>query len=300
MSKLSVVIPTLNCIDLLPGHVASMRTWANLADEIIVVDSFSDDGTPEYLKKHLKHRNVRILSHPRGLYQSWNFGISQTKGDWIYISTVGDIITQKLLQHLCQVGEALACDVVASRPTFITVNNTPASRQIWPIDHILKSSSSRKPVTLSGPEAFRFALYSIPCAVLGSSASNVYRGSHLRERPFPTEFGTVGDTAWTLRHGLTTRFGFTPEIGSFFRLHPKAYTASEYAVNNLVLKMAECALSTLTGEDHSAEIRASIVKCQLIETAVTLVGKIHSTLAQAHSDANRRIGEVRNITLVAS
>lgn len=300
MSKLSVVIPTLNCIDLLPGHVASMRGWMSLADEIIVVDSFSDDGTPEYLKKHLKHRNVRILSHPRGLYQSWNFGISQTTGDWVYISTVGDIITLKLLKHLCEIGESLACDVVASRPTFITVNNTPASRQIWPIDHILKSSSSRKPVTLSGPEAFRFALYSIPCAVLGSSASNVYRGSHLRERPFPTEFGTVGDTAWTLRHGLATRYGFTVEIGSFFRLHPKAYTASEYAVNNLVLKMAECALTTLTRDDHSAQIRADIVRCQLIETAVALIRKIRSTLPQARSDVGQPMSEIRNSTLVAS
>jgi polysaccharide pyruvyl transferase WcaK-like protein/glycosyltransferase involved in cell wall biosynthesis/MoaA/NifB/PqqE/SkfB family radical SAM enzyme len=278
MPKLSVVIPTLNCIHLLPAHVDSMKSWLGLADEIVVVDSFSDDGTPAYLKKHLKHRNVRILSHPRGLYQSWNFGISQTTGDWVYVSTVGDSITKTLLQHLCQVGESLECDVVASRPTFINVNNTPASRQIWPIDHILKSASGRKPLRLGGPETFLFALYSIPCAVLGSSASNVYRGSHLRERPFPTEFGTVGDTAWSLRYGLTTRYGFTPEIGSYFRLHPKAYSASEYAVNNLVLKMADYAVTTLTRSDHAAETTAAIAKCQLIETASAIVRKLRTNV----------------------
>lgn len=258
MPTLSVIIPTLNCIEMLPAHVESMKQWLSLADEIIVVDSFSDDGTPEYLKKHLRNRNVKVLSHPRGLYQSWNFGISQTNGDWIYMSTVGDGITKNLLQHLCQVGETLACDVVASRPVFINANNTPAPRQIWPIDHILKSSSARKPVKLGGPETFLFALYSIPCAVLGSSASNVYRGLHLRERPFPTEFGTVGDTAWTLRHGLTTRYGFTPESGSFFRLHPKAYAPSVYAVQNLQAKFCELARSTLNRFDHSPEVIAEI------------------------------------------
>lgn len=271
MPKLSVVIPTLNCIGMLPAHVESMRSWVSLADEVIVVDSFSDDGTPAYLKKHLKHKNLKIVSHPRGLYQSWNFGISQTTGDWVYISTVGDGISKALLQHLCQVGEELACDVVASRPTFVHANNTPAARQIWPIDHILKSSTSRKPLRLGGPETFLFALYSIPCAVLGSSASNVYRGAHLRERPFPTDFGTVGDTAWTLRYGLTTRFGFTPEVGSFFRLHPKAYAASEYAVNNLVLKLANYAVSTLAHLDHSVETQEAAGRCRLIETATAIV-----------------------------
>lgn len=278
MHKLSVVIPTLNCIGMLPAHVESMRSWVSLADEVIVVDSFSDDGTPAFLKKHLKHKNLKIVSHPRGLYQSWNFGISQTTGDWVYISTVGDGISKTLLQHLCQVGEELACDVVASRPMFVQANNAPASRHIWPIDHILKSASSRKPLRLGGPETFLFALYSIPCAVLGSSASNVYRGAHLRERPFPSDFGTVGDTAWTLRYGLTTRYGFTPEVGSFFRLHPKAYAASDYAVNNLVLKLANYAISTLVQMDHSPETQAAASRCRLIETATALVRKL--TIAQ--------------------
>jgi polysaccharide pyruvyl transferase WcaK-like protein/glycosyltransferase involved in cell wall biosynthesis/sulfatase maturation enzyme AslB (radical SAM superfamily) len=279
MPKLSIVIPTLNCIEMLPAHVESMRSWVGLADEVVVVDSFSDDGTPAYLKKNLKHKNLKVVSHPRGLYQSWNFGISQTTGDWVYISTVGDAITKPLLQHLCQVGETLGCDVVASRPTFVNADNTPASRQIWPIDHILKSASGRKPVKLSGPETFLFALYSVPCAVLGSSASNVYRGSHLRARPFPTEFGTVGDTAWSLRYGLTTRYGFTPETGSHFRLHPKAYAASEYAVNNLLLKMAEYGLGTLTQLEHADETKAAIVRCQLIQTASAMVAKLRASVA---------------------
>lgn len=271
MPKLSVVLPTLNCIGLLPAHLKTMRPWLNQADEIIVVDSFSNDGTPEYIRKNLRHEKVRFFSRPRGLYQSWNFGIEQTNGDWIYLSTIGDSITPALLQHLCDVGESFGCDVVASRPAFVNEDDTPAARMVWPIDHILRSSGGRQPIRLAGVDTLLFALLAIPNAVLGSSASNVYRGSHLRARPFPTEFGTVGDTAWSLRYGLETNYGFTPERGSFFRLHAKAYAKKDYEVVNLNAKLSAAALATLEGAGDSPEIRSGMAKYRLLETARMLV-----------------------------
>lgn len=48
---LSVVIPTYNCRPLLERHIAEMAAWLDLADEIIVVDSRSKDGTREILRK---------------------------------------------------------------------------------------------------------------------------------------------------------------------------------------------------------------------------------------------------------
>jgi dolichol-phosphate mannosyltransferase len=48
-SKVSIVIPTLNEIDRLPTCLEGLRDQA--AKEIIVVDSRSQDGTPEYVQK---------------------------------------------------------------------------------------------------------------------------------------------------------------------------------------------------------------------------------------------------------
>lgn len=277
MPKLSVVLPTLNCAHLLPAHLKSMRPWLKRVDEIVVVDSHSSDGTPEYIREHLRHPNVKVVSHPRGLYQSWNFGISQTTGDWIYMSTVGDAITPELLQHLCEVGDALGCDVVASRPNFINEDDSPATATVWPIDHILKAAGRRRPLRMAGVETLLFALLAIPNALLGSSASNVYRGSHLRARPFPTEFGTVGDTAWSLRFGLQTTYGFTPERGSCFRLHAKAYAKKDYEVENLVGKLAQAALDCFEARSHPAEIQAGIQRCKLIETARRIVAAVEAS-----------------------
>ena len=44
--------------------------------EVIVVDSFSTDGTIELIKAELRHPQLKIMAHPPGLYQSWNHGIA--------------------------------------------------------------------------------------------------------------------------------------------------------------------------------------------------------------------------------
>lgn len=104
---ISVVVPTYNCQHLLMTHLRRMQTWLDLIDEVIVVDSRSTDGTLELIRAELRHPRLRIIERDRGLYQSWNEGIAATTGDWVYVSTAGDLITREQLLHLRTVGEAL-------------------------------------------------------------------------------------------------------------------------------------------------------------------------------------------------
>jgi hypothetical protein len=57
--------------------------------------------------------------------------------------------------------------------------------------------------------------------LLGSCASDLFRGAFLRARPFPTDYGTHGDTAWALRHAHEMRLCVAPGIGSTFCRHAK-------------------------------------------------------------------------------
>jgi len=50
--NLTVVIPTLNEIEYLPGLLNSLNKQTRLADEIIVADAGSIDGTAEYARRH--------------------------------------------------------------------------------------------------------------------------------------------------------------------------------------------------------------------------------------------------------
>jgi glycosyltransferase involved in cell wall biosynthesis len=225
VNKLSVVVPTLNCLELLRDHVTTMREWWHLADEIIVVDSFSDDGCADYARREIDHPGLRVLSHPRGLYQSWNYGIAQTSGWWVYISTVGDGIKSDQIKRLVAAGEQLSADVVVSPPYFVTAEGVETVSQGWPVEaltnHYLGATES---VLLPFTAVLILSLRHLPMSVLGSSASNLYRGEHLRARPFPTEYATIGDVAWGLRNLANTRYAVVKGRGSFFRLHPKIYT----------------------------------------------------------------------------
>ena len=79
----------------LPRHLDFLEKWVDAVEEIVVVDSFSEDGSMDYLKKRLKHPNVQFLTHPPGLYASWNFGIGKVQARYVYISTIGDTITRE-------------------------------------------------------------------------------------------------------------------------------------------------------------------------------------------------------------
>ncbi len=96
---ISVVVPTLNVMPMLPEHVAGMQGWLDLVEEVVVVDSESTDGTCDYIEQHIGRSfgegRLRFFSRPRGLYQAWNYGIDQVRAPYTYISTVGDTISRE-------------------------------------------------------------------------------------------------------------------------------------------------------------------------------------------------------------
>ncbi len=216
-----MVIPTYNCRYLLIAHLRAMQAWLDLIEEVIVVDSRSTDGTLELIRAELRHPRLRIIERDRGLYASWNEGIAATTGEWVYISTAGDLITRDLLLHLREVGEALSADVIVSPPDFTYEDGRPARDLGWPPAKLLAALGKGQPFAMQ-PEATQFLAFQFcPQAILGSSASNLYRGEHLRARLFPAEYGVVGDTAWIMRYGHETRLALTPRSGSTFCIHEK-------------------------------------------------------------------------------
>lgn len=219
--SISVVLPTYNCRPLLVRHLPAMREWLDLVHEIVVVDSRSTDGTLELIRAEIRHPRLRIIERDRGLYASWNEAIAATTGAWVYISTAGDTIARAQLLHLLEVGESLAADVVVSPPAFVHEDGRPHRDLGWPPAKLLQEFGRGQPFVMH-PEATQYlAFLHCPSALLGSSASNLYRGPHLRARPFPTEYGTVGDTAWIMRFSHETRLALTPRRGSSFCIHEK-------------------------------------------------------------------------------
>jgi Glycosyl transferase family 2 len=227
MLPLGVVIPTKNSMPYLPGHLGAMRSWQDLAHEIIVVDSFSSDGSVEFIKSKLEHPCVRFLSHPPGLYQSWNSAIAQVTQPYVYLATTGDTITCDGIEKLVAAAESLAADVVISKPRFVSRDGRPVDDIRWPIDDIIATLNITGPQKLAGLEALVFAIAHPGGALLGSSASNLYRAETMRRLPFPVDFGTAGDGAWGLLHAPEVTWAVLPEKFSTFLIHPTNASADE-------------------------------------------------------------------------
>jgi len=225
LSSISVVVPTRNCLHLVQTGMDEMQTWVPLVKEVLVVDSESTDGTVEYLREQLQHPNVRFLSHPPGLYQSWNFGISQTTGRWVHVSTAGDTISLEDLQHLALKAEETDADVTTAPPHFIVDGvDTPTWRR-WPIHDLLERQPGGDAVVLEGLTLLVFAMEYCRLSVsvqswLGSSASNLYKRSLFEGREFPTNCGHSGDVMFGLRYAAEMRAAFLRRTCGRFVFHP--------------------------------------------------------------------------------
>lgn len=224
LHQVSVVVPTRNCLHLVESGMEKMCDWSGLVREVIVVDSESTDGTMEFLKQSLTTPNVRFLSHPPGLYQSWNHGISQTSGEYVHISTSGDTITAEDLCHLVRVGNETGADVITAPPRFVFANDGAPAWPRWPIHDLLERSTDEV-VVLEGLSLQVFAMEYCRLSVavqswLGSSASNVYRGASLRTRPFPVDCGHSGDVMFGLRYAKDLKAAFLRRTCGTFVFHP--------------------------------------------------------------------------------
>jgi rhamnosyltransferase len=81
----SVIIPTFNAIKYLPNLLERLREQT-LIHELIIIDSCSTDGTPEFLKSN----NIPYISIPTNSFNhgsTRNYGISLAKNDTVLFLT---------------------------------------------------------------------------------------------------------------------------------------------------------------------------------------------------------------------
>lgn len=92
--KISAVIITYNEMGYIERCIASVA----FADEIIVVDSYSTDGTYEYLQKHPK---VKALQHPFANFTAQkSFALKKASNDWVLFLDADEVVSQKLEEEI--------------------------------------------------------------------------------------------------------------------------------------------------------------------------------------------------------
>ncbi len=99
--KISIILPVLNTRKYLPPRIESILSQSFQDWELIVVDSYSDDGSWELLKSlHTDNRAHLCQRERQGLYDAWNHGIAQAQGEYVYIATSDDTMQKDCLEKL--------------------------------------------------------------------------------------------------------------------------------------------------------------------------------------------------------
>ena len=83
MAKVSIVIPTYNCLDYLPKAIGSVLKQTHQDIELIIIDDNSNDGTSTYLASIHDERIVKIATLGVGAPQARNLGIEKATGEFI-------------------------------------------------------------------------------------------------------------------------------------------------------------------------------------------------------------------------
>jgi hypothetical protein len=237
---ITILLPTRNSMRFLPSHLKALEPLLPLVDEVVHVDSESLDGTVECAREGIPASKLRYFAHPPGLYQSWNFGISQARSKYVYISTVGDSMQADGLSRLCEVAEKLSADVVVSIPKFESEDGRMVN-DIWPVHQMIEELKISEPKIIPKLAAFATAVANWKGGILNSSASNLYRADVLKARPFPLEFGTAGDVGWGVANSLFAKIAILPETFSTFLVHEKTYSLKDYQVPDFRSKIAKLA-----------------------------------------------------------
>lgn len=93
-NKISAVLITLNEII----NIDEVLTNVQFADEIIIVDSFSTDGTVERIKKRPK---IKLIQRPFVNYTDQkSFAMSQASNDWILFMDADERLTDRLKNEI--------------------------------------------------------------------------------------------------------------------------------------------------------------------------------------------------------
>lgn len=100
MTSVSVVIPTFNRLATLPRAIDSVRAQTRPADEIIIVDDGSTDGTSDWIAA--RHPAIRLIRQENaGVSAARNRGIHAASSDWIALLDSDDAwMPEKLERQL--------------------------------------------------------------------------------------------------------------------------------------------------------------------------------------------------------
>ena len=107
---ITVIVAVFNGAKTLQQCIDSVAHQSYPNKELIIIDGASNDGTVDLLKANNEQIKYWISEPDKGIYNAWNKGLSQAKGDWICFLGADDYFWD------AQVLERMAAQLVMITP----------------------------------------------------------------------------------------------------------------------------------------------------------------------------------------
>ncbi len=211
-SKISVVIPTYNRLGYLREALESVLRQTHAADEILVVDDGSTDGTEAAISalpapiRYIRQKNA-------GPAAARNRGLREAKGDWIAFLDSDDLwVPTKLAEQMDFLEKNPEVDFLFAH----MVNFGPAGEDTEPeiLDQSVYTYCRTHATDLRDFVNYLLRVNPVPTSTVIFRQSTIERVGYLRE-----DIGYADDFQWWLRWALKTRCGFLDRVLEKRRIH---------------------------------------------------------------------------------
>jgi glycosyltransferase involved in cell wall biosynthesis len=223
MPRVSICLPVLNAQPFLKERLDSILHQTFQDWELVVCDSYSVDGSWEFLQRFEMDSRVKLFQVPReGIYAGINACINKACGEFIYIATADDTMMPDCLVKMVTALDAHPeCGIVHCGLRIIDEQGLdfPEHSQ-W-----TQSYACRYFKKLMSVEHIRYAphdgLLHFALATVYASLSQllVRRSVFVRVGLFDAKFGAAGDFEWDMRASLVENTVHIPDYLATWRVH---------------------------------------------------------------------------------
>ena len=217
----SICLPVLNGRRFLEDRLASIIAQTFTDWELVVCDSYSDDGSWELLQQYAADTRITLRRVPReGVYAGWNECLKCASGRYIHVATADDTVSPDFLEKLVAMLEQHQdVDLAVCQFDFTDASGTVTEPPRRCLDRVYGKWLDVPHLRPSETEILiHLCLGGIPWTTAGAL---VFRRSLLdKTGMFRRDLGPRADMPWALRASLHSGTISLPDKMATFRQHP--------------------------------------------------------------------------------
>lgn len=246
-SKVSICLPNLNGMPYLSKQIDCILNQSFSDWELIVCDSYSDDGSWEFLQSKQDDSRIHLYQIPKeGVYSGWNECLSRAKGEYVYIATADDTMSQNLLEKMVAALERhVDCGLCQCALTVIGEDGEP----LLGCDQWRSMRMAQYFGELLDKKHIRYAPhdgilhYGVRTVYTSITQLLIRRSVFKQIGLFRTDYGSIADFEWEMRASLRYNTLYIPDAFATWRLHSQQASVQKTtsAMLGQLLKMTRVA-----------------------------------------------------------